>query len=126
MRNPRAVVVDDNPINLELATFLLESGGFDVEGVEYSATAIARIQASAPYVVLMDIQMPGVDGLALAARLKADPATAGLVIIACTAYAMKGDEAKMRAAGCDGYISKPLDVATFAASVRSHLGPLTR
>jgi two-component system, cell cycle response regulator DivK len=126
MRNPRAVVVDDNPINLELATFLLESAGFDVEGVEDSATAIARIRASAPDVVLMDIQMPGVDGLALAARLKADPATAGLAIIACTAYAMKGDEAKMRAAGCDGYISKPLDVATFAASVRSHLGPLTR
>ena len=65
--------------------------------------------------------MPGIDGLTLTRRLKADPATRHIVVVAFTAYAMKGDEAKMRAAGCDGYIAKPIDVATFAQKVCSHL-----
>jgi CheY-like chemotaxis protein len=70
----------------------------------------------------MDVQLPGQDGLALTHRLKADPATRGIAVIAFTAYAMKGDEAKMLAAGCDGYLSKPIDVATFAANVRRYVG----
>jgi CheY-like chemotaxis protein len=69
----------------------------------------------------MDIQMPGMDGLQLSQRLKTDPATWHVVIIAFTAYAMKGDEAKMRAAGCDGYIPKPVDITTFPDYVRAHL-----
>jgi CheY-like chemotaxis protein len=71
-----------------------------------------------PEVILMDIQMPEVDGLEAVRRLRADPDTRGLVIVALTAYAMKGDEQVMRAAGCDGYLAKPIDVATFGASVR--------
>ena len=69
----------------------------------------------------MDIQMPGMDGIELTRRLKADPQRQHIVIVAFTAYAMQGDEAKMRAAGCDGYLSKPIDVHTIAASLRSLL-----
>ena len=71
----------------------------------------------------MDIQLPGTDGLTFTRRLKADPATRHIVIVALTAYAMKGDESRMRAAGCDGYLSKPIDVGTFASRVLSHLRP---
>jgi CheY-like chemotaxis protein len=71
----------------------------------------------------MDIQLPGVDGLELTRQLKVNPATRHIVVLALTAYAMKGDEAKMRAAGCDGYIAKPIEVASFAAQVRAFLTP---
>jgi len=74
-----------------------------------------------PDLILMDIQMPGMDGLELTRLLKADARTRPIVIVAFTAYAMKGDEAKFRAAGCDGYLSKPIDVATFAEQVRAYL-----
>ncbi len=121
MSNPRVLIVDDNPINVELAGFVLESDGFEVATAINVEEASPRIAAFRPHVILMDIQMPGIDGLTLAKRLKADPSTWGIAIIAFTAYAMKGDEAKMRAAGCDGYISKPIDIETFAQSVRSHL-----
>ena len=72
----------------------------------------------------MDIQLPGVDGLELTRRIKAEPSTRHIVVVAFTAFAMRGDEAKMRAAGCDGYVSKPIDVNRFAAQVRACLQPL--
>jgi two-component system cell cycle response regulator DivK len=72
-------------------------------------------------VILMDVQMPGIDGVELTRRLKSDPATRDIVVVAFTAYAMKGDEALLRSAGCDAYVSKPIDVATFARTVRAHL-----
>jgi len=118
---PRVLVVDDNPINIDLVTYLLGCAGFIVDSALNVKQASLRIAACRPDVVLLDIQLPEVDGLALARQLKADPSTAGLPIIAFTAYAMKGDEEKMRAAGCDGYLAKPIDVATFAQSVRAHL-----
>ena len=74
--------------------------------------------------MLMDIQLPGVDGLALARQIKAEPSTQHIVIVAFTAFAMWGDEEKMLAAGCGGYISKPIDVNSFAAQIRLLLGPL--
>ena len=119
MRTLRALVVDDQPINLKLATVVLQSQGFLVESAGSAAEAIAVTATFRPEVILMDIQMPEVDGLEAVRRLRADPDTRGLVIVALTAYAMKGDEQVMRAAGCDGYLAKPIDVATFGASVRA-------
>ncbi len=121
MNAPRILIVDDNPINIELAAHVLTRDGFVVTGASDAAVAAASVRSFAPDLILMDIQMPGMDGLELSRRLKMEPTSRQVVIIAFTAYAMKGDEAKMRAAGCDGYIPKPIDVATFAGSVRAHL-----
>ena len=121
MTAARILVVDDNPINIELATHVLEREGFVVQGASDAIAAATSVQEFAPDLILMDIQMPGMDGLELSQRLKREPSTWQVVIIAFTAYAMKGDEAKMRAAGCDGYIPKPIDIATFAGNVRAHL-----
>ena len=121
MTAPRVLIVDDNELNLELASFLLTTSGFEVAVAHEAVSAVAQVAAFRPELVPMDIQLPQVDGLEITRRLRADPALAGLVIVAFTAYSMKGDEAKMLAAGCDGYISKPIDVVNFAAQVRSHL-----
>ena len=80
-----------------------------------------KVASFAPDLILMDIQMPGKNGLEVTRELKADPATQHIRIVAFTAFAMRGDEAKMRAAGCDGYLSKPIDVGTFGAQVRAYL-----
>jgi CheY-like chemotaxis protein len=117
----RVLIVDDNVLNIELAGFVLDAAGYTVDAAEDAITALARIEALPPDAILMDIQMPGMDGLELTRRLKADAATRHIIIIAFTAYAMKGDEAKMRDAGCDGYLSKPINVATFAAEFRACL-----
>jgi CheY-like chemotaxis protein len=120
-RQTRVMVVDDHALNVELVRFILDAEGFAVALASDAQQALALLPDFAPDLILMDIQMPGIDGLALTRQLKADPATRGIVIVAFTAYAMKGDEARMLAAGCDGYISKPIEVATFAAQVRGLL-----
>lgn len=117
----RALVVEDQPINLQLALFVLQAEGFVVAGVGGAEEAIALANTFRPDVILMDIQMPEIAGLQAVRRLRADPDTRHVVIVAFTAYAMKGDEQVMRAAGCDGYIAKPIDVATFGASVREYV-----
>ena len=121
MNSPRVLIVDDNELNLELASFLLTRDGLQVATALDGASALAQVAAFHPDLVLMDIQMPLLDGLEVTQRLRADPATRGLVIVAFTAYAMKGDEARLLAGGCDGYISKPIDVAAFVAQVRAHI-----
>ena len=120
---PRVLVVDDNVLNVELVSFVLSAGGIDVAAAMNAEQARALIATFRPALILMDIQMPGVDGVTLTQQLKADPATCHIVIVAFTAYAMKGDDAKMRAAGCDAYLSKPIEVSSFAATVRGLLGP---
>jgi CheY-like chemotaxis protein len=117
MTAPRVLIIDDNALNVELASFVLEAAGFVVDAVGESGQLLPQIAAARPDVILMDIQLPGVNGLELTRRLKADPGTRGIAIAAFTAFAMKGDEANMRAAGCDAYIAKPIDVATFALQV---------
>lgn len=119
--NADVLVVDDNELNLEMASFLLAADGLKVVTAQDAEAALAQLAAHRPRLVLMDIQMPNIDGLELTRRLRADPAHAGLRVVAFTAYAMKGDEARMLAAGCDGYIAKPIDVSGFAAKVRDYL-----
>jgi two-component system cell cycle response regulator DivK len=116
-----ALVVDDNLVNLRLAVVLLRHEGFDVRTVRSAPEALALLATWRPRIILMDVQLPGMDGLSLAAQLKAGPHAAGIAIIAMTAYAMRGDKERALAAGCDGYITKPLDVRRFAALVREVL-----
>jgi two-component system, cell cycle response regulator DivK len=118
---PRVLVVDDNPLNVELAVAVLAADGLQVEVALDATEAALRMAEFKPDIVLMDIQLPGVDGLTLTRQIKADPATRHVVVLAFTAYAMKGDEARMLGAGCDGYLSKPIDVSSFAAQVRRWL-----
>jgi CheY-like chemotaxis protein len=110
------LVVDDNPINLKVVQLTLESAGFDVHTAVDSEHALAAIAAFHPRLVLMDLQLPGMDGLELTRRLKANP-NGSPIIIAVTAYAMKGDEQHALSAGCDLYLTKPIDTRTLAATV---------
>lgn len=107
--NARIVVVDDHATNRKLVTDLLQYEGYEIFQAADAEEAEDIIRAVEPALVLMDIALPGRDGLTLTRELKADPATSGILIVALTAYAMKGDEEKAVAAGCDGYITKPID-----------------
>jgi CheY-like chemotaxis protein len=118
------LIIDDNVQNLKLARVILENEGYDVWTAADAEAALALLRTSRPYVILMDLQLPGMDGLELTRRLKADPSTRCIRIVALTAYAMKGDEEKAFAAGCDGYLSKPIDIDRLPEIVRSHLTAL--
>ena len=115
------LVVDDNPANLRLIQLLLSAESYDVRTAGDAAEALSVLQEFQPRLILMDLQMPGMDGFELTRRLKADPATADVVVVALTAYAMKGDEEKARAAGCDDYVAKPIDTRTLPARIAGHL-----
>jgi CheY-like chemotaxis protein len=121
MAGESILIVDDNPHNLKLVRVLLSSEGYAVRTAAAAEEALAVLETFTPRLILMDLQLPGMDGLQLTRRLKADPAYRGIVIIALTAYAMKGDEAKARAAGCDGYVTKPIDIESLPKIVASHL-----
>lgn len=110
MAGETVLIVDDNPQNLKLAKIVLAGAGFDVRTAIDAEQALELLATVTPRVILMDLQLPKMDGLELTRRLKADPRTAGIAIVALTAYAMKGDEAKALAAGCDGYVTKPIDI----------------
>jgi len=117
----RVLIVDDNPVNLKLARVVLAAQGFDVRTAIDAESALALLGEFGPQVILMDVQLPGMDGLELTRRLKSDPATRPIVVIAMTAYAMKGDEERMLQAGCDGYIAKPIDTRTLADQVTQYV-----
>ncbi len=121
MPGERVLVVDDSPMNLKLVRILLSGDGFDVRCAADAEEAEFILQEFHPQLILMDIQLPGIDGLQLTRRLRKDPAQQGVVIVALTAYSLKGDEQRARDAGCNGYISKPIDTATFSDAVRSYL-----
>jgi len=112
------LVVDDHEVNLLLAECVLEADGMQVLRAEDAEAARAVLRVRQPDLILLDIQLPGVDGLSLACEFKADPRLAGVPVIAFTAHAMRGDEARFCAAGFDGYLAKPIDVARFAGQVR--------
>jgi two-component system cell cycle response regulator DivK len=117
----KVLVVEDNPANMTLANFLLESVGHKVLLATDAETGLTLARTEQPDLILMDIQLPGMDGLQATGLLKADEATREIPVIALTALAMKGDEERIRAAGCDGYIAKPLDYKAFLATISDQL-----
>ena len=121
MPGERILIVDDNATNLKLVAYLMKANGYDVATALDAESAIDSLRITRPDVILMDIQLPGIDGLELTRRLKADPATRRISIIAVTAYAMKGDHDKAIAAGCDDYITKPIDTRALPATIARHL-----
>jgi CheY-like chemotaxis protein len=121
MGNEAILLVDDSPDNLILTQFLLESEGFEVCTAENAEKALKVLTTYRPGLILMDVQLPGMDGLQLTRLLRVDPRWDDVIIVALTAYAMRGDEENALAAGCDGYITKPVDTRTFASLVRDYL-----
>jgi CheY-like chemotaxis protein len=121
MAGERILIVEDNPLNMKLVSFMMTSRGYEVRGAGDAQEALAVLETFQPRLILMDLQLPGMDGFELTRRLKAEPRTRDIVIVALTAYAMKGDEQKARDAGCDGYLSKPIDTAALRALVAKHL-----
>jgi two-component system, cell cycle response regulator DivK len=121
MAGERILVVDDNPANVRLLRLLLAAESYEVRTAAGAEEALAVLGEFRPRLILMDLQMPGMDGFELTRRLKAGDDTRDIVVVALTAYAMKGDEEKARAAGCDGYVTKPIDTRTLPALVAAHL-----
>jgi two-component system, cell cycle response regulator DivK len=117
----RVLVIEDNASNMTLATFLLESAGHTVLSATDAEAGLNLARTEHPELILMDIQLPGMDGLEATALLKGDASTRAIPVIALTALAMKGDEERIRAAGCDGYIAKPLSYREFLATVAAQL-----
>jgi two-component system cell cycle response regulator DivK len=117
----KVLVVEDNPANMTLAIYLLQSAGHTVISATNGEAALALARDEQPALILMDIQLPGMDGLVTTALLKQDDVTRAIPVIALTALAMKGDEERIRAAGCDGYIAKPLAYQDFLSVVAAQL-----
>jgi two-component system cell cycle response regulator len=118
MSGEPVLIVEDNEVNLKLFRILLEKGGFDLRIATNAEEALAVLAEFSPRLILMDVQLPGMDGLELTRRLKADSRYRHIVIVALTSYAMKSDEQRARDAGCDGHIAKPIDTRTFLNAVR--------
>ena len=121
MAGERILVVEDNPLNLELVRALLEKLGYVVIDSGTAEEGIERAKAEQPQLILMDINLPGTDGLTATTLLKAEPTTRHIPVVALTAHAMKGDDERVQTAGCDGYMTKPIDTRTFPALVASFL-----
>src|SRR3954449_9268936 len=113
----RILIVEDTPLNLELARDVLEAHGYEVWAAANAEECLALLETRQPDLILMDVQLPGMDGLQLTQQLRADPATRRLPIVAMTAHAMVEDAERVRAAGCDGYLVKPIQTRTLAKQV---------
>src|SRR5258705_3658191 len=121
MTQETILIVDDNPLNMKLVNVLLAGEGYHVRTAADADEALTVLTECHPRLILMDIQLPGIDGLELTRRLKADPSTRDITIVGLTAYAMKGDEQRIRAAACDGYIPKPIETRTLPGSIKTYL-----
>lgn len=121
MNQPRVLVVDDHPINLKLVSVLLRTEGFAVRTAGNVQQASASMAEELPDIVLMDIQLPGTDGLTFTRQIRADERTAQLCVVALTAYAMPDDRTRALDAGCDDYIAKPIDTRTLPQRLRDAL-----
>ncbi len=115
------LIIEDNPANMTLGAFLLQSAGHTVISATDAESGLTLARNQQPDLILMDIQLPGMDGLEATALLKRDAATRAIPVIALTALAMKGDEERIRAAGCNGYIAKPVRYREFLATVAAQL-----
>lgn len=115
------LIVEDNPANMKLAVFLLQHAGYTVLSATDAESGLALAREQHPDLILMDIQLPGMDGLAAIELLKRDEATRSIPVIVLTALAMKGDEARIREAGCDGYIAKPMRYQEVLSTVAAQL-----
>ena len=116
------LVVEDNPLNRELVVDLLEGAGYAVLQAEGGVGLLERVKAAQPGLILLDLQLPGLDGVTLARQLKADLATREIPVLAMTAYARLEDQERAMEAGCDGYLRKPIDTQAFLQTVARHLG----
>src|ERR1700722_6108559 len=121
MTNKRILIIEDNLLNLELATDLLEANGFVVSSAQTAEEGLRMARELLPDLVLMDFSLPGMDGLSATKNLKTDSATRHLAVVGLTANAMKGDEETALKAGCDGYLTKPIDTRTFATTVKNFI-----
>jgi len=118
----RVLVVEDNDMNMQLVEYLLEEGGYQIVKAASGEEALSVARGEDPVdLILMDIHLPGIDGLSVVREMKADARTSAIPILALTAHAMRGDKDRFLEAGCDGYISKPIDVKTFLSSIRQYL-----
>src|SRR5215468_263539 len=115
------LIVDDTPVNLKLTRILLLNEGYRVRTAGSAEEALELLRTFHPDLILADIQLPGMDGLEMTRRIKRDPQTSGITVVALTAFAMKGDEQKALDAGCDGYITKPIDTRTLGERIREYL-----
>jgi two-component system cell cycle response regulator DivK len=115
------LIVEDNPANMKLTVFLLQHAGYSVLSASDAESGLALAREQHPDLILMDIQLPGMDGLAAIELLKRDDATRAIPVIVLTALAMKGDEARIREAGCDGYIAKPMRYQEVLSTVAAQL-----
>jgi CheY-like chemotaxis protein len=115
------LIVDDTPVNLKLTRILLQHEGYEVRTAASAEEALLLLESFHPRLVLADIQLPGMDGLEMTRRIKEDPRNQDVLVVALTAFAMKGDEEKAIDAGCDGYITKPIDTRALGARVRGYL-----
>ena len=117
----RILIVEDNDLNMKLFQDLLEASGYETLQTRNGVDALAVARAERPDLVVMDIQLPEMSGLDVTRQLKADPELARIPIIAVTAFAMKGDEERIRAAGCEAYLSKPISIDRFVETVKAHM-----
>ena len=117
----RVMLVEDNQMNSRLVEYVLEGDEFETTIIASAEEAVQAAADDPPDIILMDIQLPGMDGLEATRRLKQNPLTAKIPVVAITAHAMRGDEERVRAAGCDGYISKPINTRELAGTVRKFL-----
>ena len=115
------LVIEDNPANMKLAVFMLESAGYSVRSATDAEAGLTLARKERPDLILMDIQLPGMDGLSATVQLKQDPQTRAIPVIALTALAMNGDEARIRAAGCDAYVAKPMRYRQVLETIASQL-----
>lgn len=122
MSGEKILLVEDNPVNRRLAVFLLRAHGYEVREATTALEAFEILANERPDLIVMDIQLPGMDGLEATRKLKEQPAMSNIPVIAVTSYAMKGDREKALAAGCAGYVTKPIDKDTFIGEVAVHLG----
>lgn len=121
MFSRKVLVVDDNQANLKLVCLLLAADGYDIKTAYDAEEALNVLEVFQPELILMDIQLPGMDGLTLARLIKQDPNHASVIIIALTAYAMKGDEERAKNNGCSGYITKPIDTRSFSSTIQDFM-----